>query len=195
MHSAFAPQSHRIIRPPAVGSSGPMAARRMPRIRFTSSVAPASSAPVEPAETKASPAPSRSSVIPTVREESFVFLNAVAGSSEISTTSDASRISTPERSVVSPLDSITFRISAARPTSRMSTPCSFRAASAPCTTASGALSPPIASMIIFILSIFPLLFSSGQTVDPESSMPVWKLPRSSPVCPGRAVPAAEAGRN
>ena len=150
MHSALAPQSQRTARPPNTGITGPIAARRRPRIRLTTKVAPASSAPVEPAETKASPWPSLRRFRPTVREESFFTLKAVAGSSQISTTSLASRISTPLGRVVSPQASTHLRMSAARPTSKMSTPKVLWASNAPWTTAAGALSPPMASTMIFM---------------------------------------------
>ena len=86
MPSAVAPQSTSTAPPPPVGTTGAMAARRMPRMRLTSSVAAASSAPVDPADTKASPSPLFSRFSPTVRDESFFSLNAVAGLSHISTT-------------------------------------------------------------------------------------------------------------
>ena len=86
MPSAVAPQSMSTEPPPPVGTTGAMAARRMPLIRFTKSVAPDSSAPVDPADTKASPSPLFSRFRPTVREESFFSLKAVAGLSHISTT-------------------------------------------------------------------------------------------------------------
>ncbi len=86
MPPAVAPQSTKTAPPPPVGTTGAMAARRMPLIRFTSRVAPASSAPVEPADTKASPPPFFTMFSPTVREESFFSLKAVAGLSHISTT-------------------------------------------------------------------------------------------------------------
>ena len=62
---------------------------RMPRMRLTMRVAALKSAPVLPAETKASPWPSRSMVRPTVMEESGLFRNALAGSSCMSMTSVA----------------------------------------------------------------------------------------------------------
>ena len=49
-------------------------------------------------------------VSPTVREESFFRLNAVAGSSAISTTSVAHLISTPVGSVFSPQSRRAFKI-------------------------------------------------------------------------------------
>ena len=56
VHSALAPQSQMMVLPPALlGKAGAMAARRMPLTRLTTSVAAVSRAPVEPAETKASP--------------------------------------------------------------------------------------------------------------------------------------------
>ena len=146
----MAPQSQRMALPEAVGITGPITARRMPRMRLTTRVAPASRAPVDPAETKASPSPFFKRFSPTVREESFFFLKAVAGSSEISTTSEASRISMPAGSVFSPQASTARRISSPRPTRRMSTPWAFFASRAPRTAASGALSPPMASKMIFM---------------------------------------------
>ena len=100
-------------------------------MRLTTSVAPASRAPVDPAETKASPSPFFSRFRPTVREESFFLLKAVAGSSAISTTSAASRISTPEGRFFSPHCSTAFRISAIRPTRITLVPYSLWAARAP----------------------------------------------------------------
>ena len=57
MPSAVAPQSMRTMFPLALGTTGARAARRMPRMRLMSRVAADSRAPVEPAETKASPSP------------------------------------------------------------------------------------------------------------------------------------------
>ena len=57
--------------PVFVGSSGASAARRTPRILFTTSVAPESSAPVLPADTRASPSPFFSRFRPTVMLESL----------------------------------------------------------------------------------------------------------------------------
>ncbi len=139
--------------PFAVGMVGASAARRRPRMRLTRSVAPASSAPVLPAQTKPSALPSRSRVSPTVREESFFCLKAVAGSSQISTTSDASAISTPAGSALQPHCCAAFRISALRPARMMSAPYFSCAISAPFTGARGAKSPPIASTMIFMRSL------------------------------------------
>ena len=150
VHSAVAPQSMSTAPPLAVGTTGAMAARRMPRTRLTSSVAAESRAPVLPALTKASPLPSFRRLSPTVREESFFSRKAVAGLSQISTTSEAWAISSPAGSSLSPISSSTRRISSPRPTSTTSTPCSRTAASAPLTLEAGALSPPMASTIIFI---------------------------------------------
>ena len=57
VHSAVAPQSMSTMLPVALGTTGAKAARRMPRIRLTIRVAADSRAPVDPAETKASPLP------------------------------------------------------------------------------------------------------------------------------------------
>ena len=94
MHSTFAPQSMSMMPCSPAGRTGAMAARRMPRMRLTMRVAPVRSAPVEPAETTASPLPSRRRFRATVMEESFLRLVAVLGSSSMVTTSRASTIST-----------------------------------------------------------------------------------------------------
>ena len=137
-----------------VGTTGASAARRMPLIRFATRVAPDSSAPVEPAETKASPSPAFSRFSPTVSEESFFFRKAVAGSSHISTTSLAWDTATPAGRSLMPLSARTLRMSSPLPTRMISTPYSLLAWMAPITGASGALSPPMASTMIFIE--FPL---------------------------------------
>ncbi len=59
-------------------------------MRLTVSVAPVSSAPVEPAETTASPLPSLSRRSATAMDESFLRRVAVLGSSSIVTISRAS---------------------------------------------------------------------------------------------------------
>ena len=107
----------------------------MPRMRLTTRVAPDSSAPVDPAETKASPSPLFSRFRPTVREESFFSRKAVAGLSHISTTSLAWAISTPAGSSLMPLSSRTFRMVSPRPTRITPTPYSRLASTAPITGA------------------------------------------------------------
>ena len=89
-------------------------------------------------------------IIDGLREESFFILKAVAGSSAISTTSVAPLISTPAGSVFSPQASTARRISSVRPTRRISSPWVRFASSAPWTMAPGALSPPMASTMIFM---------------------------------------------
>ena len=136
---------------PPFGSTGASAARRMPRMRRTISVAPVSSAPVEPAETTASPSPSRSMFSATVMDASFLWRVAVLGLSLMVMTSLAGR------TVICPFPAAPQaarhgRTASSRPTSTMSTPNSFCASTAPCTMACGALSPPMASTMIFIAS-------------------------------------------
>ena len=147
--------------PPPVGTTGAMAARRMPRMRLTISVAADNSAPVLPAETKAAPSPFFSRFRPTVREESFFSLKAVAGLSHISTTSEAWTISSPGGSSPMPSSLSTLRMSSPRPTRMTSTPSSRTAARAPRTLETGALSPPMASTMIFICSPPLSLFIPG----------------------------------
>ena len=83
--------------------TGESAARRRPRMRLTTSVAPESSAPVLPADTKPSASPFFTRFNPTIKEESGFFLKAVAGSSAISTTSVAFCIVIPAGSVGQPI--------------------------------------------------------------------------------------------
>ena len=104
-------------------------------------------------------ATSLSRLSPTVREESFFSRKAVAGLSHISTTSLAWAISTPAGSSWMPFSSSTFRMASPRPTRMISTPYSRLAWTAPITGAWGALSPPMASTMIFIpLTFFLLLY-------------------------------------
>ena len=150
----MAPASMRMAPPFPVGTTGARAARRMPLMRLMSRVAAPSRAPVDPADTKASPSPFFSRFSPTVREESFFSRKAVAGLSQISTTSEAWAISTPAGRSWMPLSLSTFRISSPRPTRVMSTPYALLAWMAPMTGAWGALSPPMASTMIFMSSSF-----------------------------------------
>ena len=96
-------------------------------------------------------------VKPTVKEESFFRLKAVAGSSQISTTSVALAISMPLGSSLQPHCCRAFKISSVFPVRTMSTPYFSCAISAPLTGASGAKSPPMASTMIFTGSLsFPV---------------------------------------
>ena len=96
--SAFAPVSTRIKGLSAVGITAPSAGRLTPRMRLTRNVAPTSSAPVLPAETKASPRPSASARRPTAMEESRPAFKSAVGCSSMENTPSACRISMPERS-------------------------------------------------------------------------------------------------
>jgi len=136
--------------PVALGTTGAKAARRMPRIRLTIRVAADSRAPVDPAETKASPFPSLSRFRPTVMEESGFSLKARAGLSSMSMTWLAGTISMPWGGAWWPSLARQAVMSSVRPVRRISTPRSFWARRAPSMGAWGALSPPMASTIIFI---------------------------------------------
>ena len=84
-------------------------------------------------------------------EESFFTLKAVAGSSWISMTSVALTTLTRSGSWAQPQSAAAERTSASRPTSTISRSWRFLAAfSAPLTISPGALSPPMASTMIFI---------------------------------------------
>ena len=135
--------------PVVVGMTGAMAARRMPWIRLVMRVAPVSSAPVEPADTTASAAPSRSSVRATPMELSFFRRNTVAGSSHISTVSVVGWMVTPWGRADAPHRAAALRMAASSPVRVMLQPKRAWALRAPLTISSGALSPPMASMMIF----------------------------------------------
>ena len=152
----MAPQSISTALPVVVGMTGAIAARRMPWIRLVISVAPVSSAPVEPADTAASPSPSRSIVNAAPMEVSFFRRNTVAGSSHISTVSVVGRRVTPCGSVAAPHRAAAARMAASSPVRTMSQPKRLWALSAPLTISSGALSPPMASMMIFTERAPPL---------------------------------------
>ena len=124
------------------------AGRLMPRRVRTMRLAPTWSAPVLPAETKASPLPSLSIFRPTTMEESFFVRMALAGSSHISMASVQFTSSMPSREML--LSAAVLRTRASSPTPMSWTPYSFTAAAAPSSTARGALSPPIISTMIFI---------------------------------------------
>ena len=121
----------------------------MPLILLTMSVAPERRAPVEPAEIIASALPSFKSLRATVMEESDFSRVTVAGSSSISTTSEAFAISTPDGRSLYPSSLIDLKISSPFPTRTIFAPNSSCASSAPFTISRGALSPPIASITIF----------------------------------------------
>ena len=148
MHSALAPESSSSTRPPLQGSWVGSAARRMPRIRLVTSVAPDSSAPVLPAEIMASPSPSLTMRRATDMEESFLRRTAVAGSSCMSMTFSALRMEIGRSSAFSFASS--SLMTASLPTRIYSCPNSRAAMTQPETMASGALSPLIASMISFM---------------------------------------------
>ena len=150
MQSAVAPQSMRTIPPEALGTTGAKAARRMPRMRPTVRVAPESRAPVLPAETKASPSPAFSIRRPTVMEESGLSRKARAGLSSMVITSWVCTISMPLGRLLRPSCSRQARMSGSLPVRTTSTPSCSAAWMAPSTGARGALSPPMASKMIFM---------------------------------------------
>ena len=128
------------------------AGRLMPRRARTIRLVPTWRAPVLPAETKASPLPSLSIFRPTTMVESFFWRTARAGSSHISMFSVQLTSSMPSREMW--LSAAVLRISASLPRPTTWTPYSLTACAAPSSGARGALSPPIRSRMIFILSSF-----------------------------------------
>ena len=152
--STLAPPSIRIRWPFAVGRIGARAGRFIPLSLFAINVEPTTSAPVLPAETKASPLPSARACKPTAMEQSFLLLIISVGSSWISITDSVCimDILSRLRLFFSAVSLIIFSF----PVRVTSTPSSATALAAPSITAKGALSPPNASTIIFILP-FPFI--------------------------------------
>ena len=132
--------------PLSPGSIGDGAILLMPLIRLTMKVAPMTSAPVLPADTKASPLPSESRLSPRAIEEFLPDFIISFGSSCISKTSSVWTISMPLR--LRPFSAAHFFIFSSLPVSMMLTPSSRTALSQPFITSRGALSPPKASTII-----------------------------------------------
>ena len=124
----------------------------MPFILLTISVEPAWSAPVFPALTKASPFPSASIFSPTPIEESFFSLTTQSGASSIVTISAVWNISIFGEPMSSPLAEATARIMSSFPMKPKDTDgVSTAACTAPTSCSTGALSPLIISISIFIM--------------------------------------------
>src|SRR5882672_3344966 len=159
--STLAPASSTRTGCVAVGNRAPIAARCTPAWSRSSSVLAAITAPVFPAEMKASDSPFFWSVRPTAIEERGLPRIAASGFSPIPTASGASTMSMRERSTPGVRPSAAS-MSALRPTSctRNSGGSSCSACAAPSTSTRGALSPPIASSAMRITSVLdghPLL--------------------------------------
>ena len=92
----------------------------MPLILFTIKVAPITTAPVEPALTKASPSPSARALKPTAIEESLFSLRTHLGSSHMEISLSASRIFIPSRLML--FSAAHFLIFSPLPARRISTP-------------------------------------------------------------------------
>ena len=88
-------------------------------------------------------------------EVSFFRRNTVAGSSHISTVSEAGMMAAPSGSSVKPQALTAARMAASSPVNTMSVPNRFCACKAPLTISSGALSPPMASTMIFMSTVPP----------------------------------------
>ena len=173
-HSTFAPQSSSrkgVLPGMTVASAG----RLTPFTVRTMRLAPTCSAPVEPAETKASPLPSASMRRPTTMLESFLARTALAGSSHISMTSVAFTIS---MFFISMAFSFTqAAIFSASPTARISTSGQAAvAATAPFRISAGALSPPMASRMIFMaVTPFPCCSVCYSVSFAQRAMAAWAL--------------------
>ena len=154
----FAPASTSITPFLYDGSIGAIAGLSTPFILPTSKVAPVSNAPEFPAETNTSPSPSFNNLKPTTIEESFLCFIACVGMSSIVISSVVLCIiilSDISFILSFPYSSFTFLfIFSSFPTKIISELISFIAFTAPLIVASGALSPPIASKIIFIRHSF-----------------------------------------
>src|SRR2546427_6074509 len=159
--STLAPPSMTSTGWPAVGNGVPIAARATPSCTRSSSVAAAMTAPVFPADRKASEWPFFCSPSPIPMEERGLLLIGAGGLSPLPTTSGASTRSSRAPST-SPCDLSAASMSAVRPTSWMRKVggSSRSACTAPSISTRGALSPPIASSAMRITSVLdchPLL--------------------------------------
>ena len=147
--STFAPQSMSRKLPLPLGSSGASAGRSMPGMRPRRNMPPASTAPVEPADTKPSASLSRTCSIPITVADFVLRRTPITGLSWLVMTSGAS--STVRRLRTSS-QAVSRGVRAAGSPARVISNCgNFRRASiAPATGAWGALSPPMASRKIRI---------------------------------------------
>src|ERR687894_1147803 len=138
--SALAPASSRTVGvEPGTGMGVAIAGRDTPLMRPIRSSAEAIVAPVLPAETIAEALPSRTASAARTSEESFIVRTLEPGSADMPMTCEASIRSRSPRSGPT---------AEGRPTSTTGTPSSAAALWAPSMMASGALSPPMASMAI-----------------------------------------------
>ena len=144
------------------------------------------SAPVLPAETTASPSPCLRRRSARTSEESVFERTASVGSSFMEITSRASTTWAP----VQPSARRIGVISSCRPVRMIWQPSSWCACTAPFTMASGALSPPMASTIIFIVRKLP--FPSVYPIPPGTVRRGQGFCFS---CPARVPEAAAAVRN
>ena len=150
-HSTLAPQSssRKCCFAPGMGVAS--AGRLTPLTVRTRRLVPTCSAPVEPAETKASPSPFFSMVRPLTMLESVLWRTALTGSSCMVISSLQSTMAKGERSMLccfAQASSLSLSPSSVRV---IPSPNSFTASAAPCNTHSGALSPPMASTKMFIV--------------------------------------------
>ena len=181
VHSALAPLSSSRAKPPVFwGTGAPRAARRMPLMRLVSSVAPVSSAPVEPAEISTSPSPLPSRLRPTVMLESFFCRKAVEYLSSMVMTSLACCTVILSAQRPARMGSI----SSCLPTRRILQPYFSAACTAPSTIHWGAWSPPMASMMILIRCPPPASLS----VPPASPAPGGRWRYTAPAYCGCGCP-------
>src|SRR5712692_2205545 len=143
LQSVLAPISITRQTPSFVGKMPPSAGRSTPTMRLSVKSEAAIIAPLLPADTAPSAAPSRTCCSAIIIEALFLRRTAVAGCSSISMTSSVWMMGR-SRPWVSCLAS-SARIASSRPTRYTPSPYSRAACTAPSTTSPGALSPPIAS--------------------------------------------------
>ncbi len=153
MQSTFAPPSISIKQPSLFGITGANAILLIPLIRLTIKVEPTTKAPLLPAEIKASPSFAANRCKPSAIEHfDLDFIISPAWSSIVITSgTSAISILLSEMS----FSFATRRISFSRPVRSMSTSNFSTAMAQPFKISSGALSPPKASTMNFILT--PLL--------------------------------------
>ena len=149
--STFAPQSRSMVSPPLrLGSKGASAGRRIPFILGVNKIAAARTAPVEPAETNAFAFSSvfKSFAATTMDEFGLLLIASVGVSSHVITSSALTTETLDSSYSLSPSNFLMVFSLPTRTTSKPSF--SLTASIAPLTISSGELSPPNASIIIFI---------------------------------------------
>ena len=164
-HSTLAPQSssRKFCLAPGIGVAS--AGRFTPLTVRTIKLVPTCSAPVEPADTKASASPFLSIVSALTIPESVLWRTALTGSSSMVMFSVQGMTVNCDKSMLFLAAQLSMAGWSPKRTSSIPSPNSAFACAAPCKTHKGALSPPMASTRIFI-RLTPLPIRSWHPAPP-----------------------------